>query len=247
LDATRGLRARDLVKKHQASWPEGSFLASLERQVLDDLVAGKQGIRFPVGKAMLTEGDPPSDVFLLLDAVVKVTARLGKGTALLDVRVSGDIVGEMAVADGGVCSATVTATRRGDLAVAVPGDEFLEIVGQYPAAGKLLAAQLSNRLRAANRRRVDFTGYKVPERVARVLLELADDYGTLDRSRPTALTLRVGITQREFATLVGAAESTVHEVLADLEARKILTWQYRAVEIHDIQLLRLAASGAELG
>jgi CRP/FNR family transcriptional regulator, cyclic AMP receptor protein len=240
--AMRGLEARDLVRKHQASWPVTSFLAGLERQVLDELVAGKRGIRLRAGKAILVEGEAPGDVFLLIDALVKVTARLGKGMALLAVRVGGDIVGEMAVADGGACSATVTANRDGGLAVAVPGDEFLAVIGRHPAAGKLLTAQLSRKLRAADRRRVDFTVYKVPERVARVLAELADDYGRREPSRPATLTLRIGITQRELATLVGAAESTVHEVVAELEARNILAWRYRAVEIHNIEALRLAAS-----
>jgi CRP/FNR family transcriptional regulator, cyclic AMP receptor protein len=243
----RGLGARDLVRKHRAFWPETSFLARLERQVLDELVAGRQGIRFPANQAIITEGEPAGDVFLLLDAVVMVTARFGKGTALLAVRVGGDIVGEMAVADGLARSATVTATRHGDLAVAIPGDEFMAVVERHPAASRLLTAQLSRKLRAADRRRTDFTAHKVPQRVARILAELADDYGRPERNRPGTLTLTIGITQGQLATLVGAGESTVQQVLKELGRQKILNWGYRAVDICDIEALRQFADGAESG
>jgi CRP-like cAMP-binding protein len=53
----------------------------------------------------------------------------------------------MAVADGGVRSATVPATRDGDVVVAVPGPEFIAVMGRYPSAARLVAAELSRKPR----------------------------------------------------------------------------------------------------
>lgn len=240
------LEARRLVKKYQSSWPPTSFLALLASEALDELIVGRSATEFVPRQPLMIEGSTPECVFLLVDAVVKVTRGLGKGVALLAVRVSGDVVGEMAVADGGSRSATVTVTRRQSLAIAVPADDFMAVVDRHPDAGRLLTAQLSRKLRYSDEMRADFSTYEVSERVARVLAKLADDYGQPRYGMPTTLMLRVGITQQELATLVGAAKSTVQEALKEFDKRKILTWGYRgAVDIWDIDALRRAGQMPE--
>jgi CRP/FNR family cyclic AMP-dependent transcriptional regulator len=241
VSAEHELQARQLARLHRPSWPRMSFLARLEPEALDLLVAGRQGTRLAAGQPLIVEGEAADSVFLLLDAVVKIAVRLGRGPALLTLRVGGDIVGEMAVADGGARSATVTATRDGDVVVAVPGDEFMGVMGRYPAAGQLLSAELSRRLRASDRRWADFTGCKVDVRVARVLVGLADRYGQREPGRPSALVLRFGLTQKELATLVGAGEAAVAEALKKLHDRQIITRGYREITIRDMGLLREAS------
>jgi CRP/FNR family cyclic AMP-dependent transcriptional regulator len=218
-----------------------SFLARLEPTALELLIADRPGMRLAAGQPLIVEGDAADGVFLLMDAVVKVAVRLGRGPALLTLRVSGDIVGEMAVADGGARSATVTATRNGAVVV-VPGDEFMAVMGRYPAAGQLLSAELSRRLRASDRRWADFTGCKVDVRVARVLAELAERYGQREPGRPSALVLRFGLTQKELATLVGAGEAAVAEALKKLDDRQIITRGYREITILDLESLRTACA-----
>jgi CRP/FNR family transcriptional regulator, cyclic AMP receptor protein len=214
-------------------------MARLDRNVLDDLVADREVARFAAGEALIVEGDLSSDVFLLINAVVKVMVELNQEMKLLAVRAGGDIVGEMAVADGDTCSATVIASRDETMAVAVPGEEFKAVMKRSPDAALLLASELSRKLCASNRRRADFTAHKVPARVARVLAEMADDYG---RSAPgrTERTLQIGLRQEEFATLIGAREATVSEALRDLRRRGILRWGYKNVTVHDMAALRAA-------
>ena len=178
-------------------------------------------------------------MFLLINAMVKVTVRHSRGTKLLAVMAGGDIAGEMAVAEGCIRSATVTASRDDTVAVAVPGEEFKAVMGKFPAAALLLTAELSRKLRAANRRRADFTAHKVPARVARVLAEMADFYGQTVPRRTERL-LQLGFSQQEFATLIGAREAAVSDALRDLRARRILSWGYKTVTIYDMDALRVA-------
>lgn len=194
------------------------------------------------GQTLIAEGESAGPVFLLLEAMVKVTMRVSRGPAFLALRIGGDIVGEMAVADGGVRSATVTVLRDRGMAVVVPGDGFLAVMGRYPAAGRLLAAGLSRKLRASDRRWADLTAHRVEVRVARVLAQLADDYAQPEPGRPSELALRIGITQRELATLVGAKEAAVSCALKKLRAQHILTWGYQSATISDIESLRMVAS-----
>jgi CRP/FNR family transcriptional regulator, cyclic AMP receptor protein len=238
--ADQDLQAVGLIHRFRGSWPLTSFMARLDQEALHALAAGQRGRRFEAGQTLLVEGDPATHVLLLMSAQVKITARLDRGMALLAVRIGGDILGEMGVADGGLRSATVTAIRDDTIAVAVPAEEFLSVGDRFPQVGRLLASELTRKLRAANRRRADFTAYPVPVRVARVLAEMTDEYGEHVERKPTVRILRVGLSQSEFATLIGAREASVAEALRDLRSRGILEWGYRTVTIRDLEALRSA-------
>jgi CRP/FNR family cyclic AMP-dependent transcriptional regulator len=235
------LQANRLVQQFRRTWPSASFMARLDQDVLDALITGRWGNRFAAGENLIVEGESTTDVFMLITASVKVTAKLDSGTALLAVRIGGDIVGEMAVADGGRRSATVTAARDDTIAIAVPGEEFFSIVNRHPGAAHLLAAELTRKLRAANRRRVDFSACKVPVRVARVLAEMVEHYGQPIERKPSVRTLRVGLSQGELASLVGAKEASVSEALRELRSLRILEWGYKTVTVRDLPALRIAA------
>jgi CRP/FNR family transcriptional regulator, cyclic AMP receptor protein len=235
----RDARAYRLVRRYQKTWPPGSFLACLAQDVVNELVADREVTRFKPGEDLVVEGQPAGEVFLLMDAIVKVTVRFSGGITVLAVLAGGDITGEMAVAEDSACSATVTACRYGAEAVAVPGEEFKAVMGKSPAAAMVLAADLSCKLRAANRRRADFVARKVPARLARLLAEMAEEYGQPVPGRPELL-LQLGFPQEEFATLIGAREAAVSAALKDLRGRGILEWGYRGVTIFDMDALRAA-------
>jgi CRP/FNR family transcriptional regulator, cyclic AMP receptor protein len=235
--AARELQVKQLISRHRKSWREGSFLAGLEPEALMALVAGRPAMCLEPGKKLIVEGDPAGDVFLLFDAVMTVTMR---PSTLLAFRVSGDIVGEMAIMEGGTRSATVTA-RSGRLAVAVPGDTFMAIIEDYPDARKLLDSMLSGRLRDSDKHRADFRACSGLQRVARELARLADEYGQSGPGgRPSTL-MRMGITQKDIAMLVGAGVATVEDAVTELKSRRILKWGYRTFEVLDVEALRRVA------
>ena len=101
-----------------------------------------------------------------------------------------------------------------------------------------LTAVLADRLRWANRRRLDFRGYPAKVRLARVLVELSVSYGA---PRVDGVVIDVRLTQQELATLVGAAETTVHKVLRELRDEGLVETGYRATIIRNLpRLSRLA-------
>ena len=98
------------ARERHAEWPHTSFLAELDEPVLRDFISTGEFVRFSKGDVLLSESVAAPDAFLLLDACVKVTAQLDAGRqALLAIRVGGDIVGEIAIMDGGDRTATVIA------------------------------------------------------------------------------------------------------------------------------------------
>lgn len=238
-------REQDLVGRTVAqearNWPATSFLARLPDQARDALLSFGDVRRFARGERIAREGDPGSEVFFLLSACAKVTARTDDGQeALLAIRVSGDIIGELAVIDGEPRSATVTACRIDpSVAVAVGRDAFADFLKKSPEASAALAEAVGRRLRWSNRRRIEFSGCSVKVRTARVIVELASTYG---KQLPyNGVSIGTNLSQGELATLIGAAVPSVQRALRELRTAGLVGTGYRMLVALDLPGLRAMA------
>jgi CRP/FNR family transcriptional regulator, cyclic AMP receptor protein len=220
-----------------AFWPPAGLLGRLdeaERQVLLEL---GHPVAYPAGRITMREFDHSDFVLLLLGGTVKVTAHAQDGrAALLAVRMAGDLVGELAGIDQQPRIASVTACGR-VLARYILRSELIECTRRHPAIGLAVSASVVAKLRTATGRIVDFTGYGVLGRLARILHHLAVTY-----SRPGQNEAQLPLSQPEMATLVGAAESSIHKSLRALRDAGAISTGYRKITILDLKLLaRIAA------
>lgn len=223
-------------------WPARSLLGRLSVPARQELLALGTPVRFEAGAVLLREGMNDRHALLLRSGFAKVTATVENGEgSLLAVRAAGDTVGEMAAMTGAPRSATVTAC--GPLTARVlPRGALLELLVGRPEIALALTGIVADRLRWANRRRLDFRGYPAKVRLARLLVELAASYGA---SGPGGVVIGCRLTQPELATLVGAAETTIHKVLRDLREEGLLETGYRSTTIRDLPRLRLLADLAD--
>ncbi|MEV8636228.1 Crp/Fnr family transcriptional regulator [Streptosporangium sp. NPDC051023] len=221
-------------------------MAALEESARGELLAlGKPDSHQP-GEIVIRQGDLRRDhVFLLrsvrpgLPACAKVTAILDNGVeVLLGVRVSGDLVGEMAVLRGVSRSATVTACTP-MLTFRIPATAFLAYLNNRPESWPLLASMIAQRLDWANRRRLDFAAYEVPVRLARVLSELVERHGFAVED---GMDIGVQLSQPELGRLIGAREAAVGKAVRLLKEHKLLKTRYRQVVVTDPEGLRAFAS-----
>ncbi|WP_406369594.1 Crp/Fnr family transcriptional regulator [Streptomyces sp. NBC_00647] len=219
-------------------WPARSLLGVLSPSARQDLLGLGTEVRFDAGAVLLREGDSHQHIYLLVSGFTKVTATVENGeTSLLAVRAAGDTVGEMAAMTGAPRSATVTAC--GPLTARVSRrDELRALLEDRPVISMALTGMVADRLRWANRRRLDFRGYPAKVRLARLLVELAESYGSFGAG---GVEIGCRLTQPELATMVGAAETTIHKVLRELRADRLLETGYRSTIIRDLpRLERLA-------
>ncbi|WP_063991992.1 MULTISPECIES: Crp/Fnr family transcriptional regulator [unclassified Streptomyces] len=195
--------------------------------------------RYVVGDVLINEGDHARELVVLHEGVVKVTARLdGERVSLMDIRLAGDVVGEVAVMDHGPRSATVTAC--GDvLATVVPGHALQPFLGAHPEVALALGQVLCGRLRRSDRLRLELGGYPVLVRLARVLVELAESYG--EPGWKQSVRIDVNLSQAEFAALTGSTTHTVHKALAQLREDGLITTGHRRTFVRDMARLRTAA------
>jgi CRP/FNR family cyclic AMP-dependent transcriptional regulator len=219
-------------------WPPGTLLGRLDHTTRDRLLA--VGVRRSVDtcRVILHEGALESHVILLDDALTKVTATMTDGRqALLAIRVSGDIVGEISALNGTPRSATITACRPSIIRI-IHRNEFRAFLRSNPDAAIEIAGIVADRLRWANRRRIDFASHTVKVRLARVLWEVATAYG---QRGPTGIIVDIRLTQAELATLCGAAEISLQKALRELRKADIIGTGYREIVVHDPHALRYAA------
>lgn len=215
-------------------WPDGTLLSRLDARTANVLLGLGTRRRVCDGAVLLREGDETDHVVLLRRAIVKVTANAPSGReALLSIRVTGDLVGETSALNRQRRTATVTAS--GDAVVSViHRREFQPFLRDHPEAAVQVAGVVADRLRWANRRRVEFSDYPIKVRLARILAELASAYG---RRTATGLEIGVPLTHNELATLAGAAEVTVQKALRELREEGLIVGGYRSTTVLDLPTL----------
>ncbi|MBO4164667.1 Crp/Fnr family transcriptional regulator [Micromonospora sp. MMS20-R2-23] len=216
-------------------WPYGTFLQRLDDPVRTALLASGVRRQVPAGQILIHEGHREAHLVLLEDGLTKVTASLPDGrTALLALRVGGDLVGEMSALNDRPRSATVTTCGPTSYSVIQP-EQFKTFLRGHPNAALELAAMVSDRLRWSNRRRIDFSSYSVKIRVARVVADLCRSHGRQDRD---AVVIDVRLTQPELATICGAAETSIQKALRELRADGLVETDYRRITVRDLAALR---------
>nr|WP_260408583.1 Crp/Fnr family transcriptional regulator [Planomonospora venezuelensis] len=229
-------------------WAAGTLLTRLSPDATAELLSLAPPRRIPAGTVLLHQGDASARHAFVIrrvrphgTACVKITARLANGAeSMLGIRLCGDVIGELAAVHGGPRSATAT-TCSEVVVHAVQGEDFVAFLNRHPEGWAALSGMIADQLEWANQRRLDFTGYPVPVRLARVLLSLAERHG---RVAPDGLTPGVTLSHDELGMLIGAGRDAIGQAVAKLKRMNLIRASYRTVVIGDLEGLRDFAEGA---
>jgi CRP-like cAMP-binding protein len=198
-----------------------------ERAVLTGL--GRTAV-YPPGAVMCVEGDPATHVFVLVNGWVKIVGVTSDGHELtLALRGGGDTVGEVAGETSGYRTATVQAigTVR---ALVVPYDKFSAFLDGHDGADRAYRRMVTRRWNEAESRLRTRSVTSGAQRLAGLLLELADQRDS-----------EVILTQEELASLTGASRATVTRALSNWRQRGIIRTGQRDITITDLAALRKIA------
>jgi CRP-like cAMP-binding protein len=230
-----------MVQPLPSRWAPRSFLSRLPPEQVIDLL--EHGVRrhFDAGRRLLREGDRSTHVEVLLRGFVKIT-NIADGTeVLMAIRMPGDLIGELAGLTGNPRIATATACGRVTATVLTSAD-FHRFLQRHPEALLSMAAGLGDRLRWSNARRADFAAFPAEVRVARLLVDIADDCGRPDED---GLSIGVELSQPELATMIGVSEATVQKVFRELRENGVIRTGYRRITVLDMAALRAVGEGGE--
>lgn len=187
------------------------------------------------GQIIMREGRPADVVIVVLEGLVRVTTASEDGKEiLLGLRGSGDLLGEMAaLSNSKIRSATVAAATqlRACMIRAAPFVAYLE---RNPQVANRVSDLVADKLRAANRRRLEFNAYPAETRVARVLAEIAVAHG---HREGTAWRVGPEITQADLASLASASARTIEKILRVFEADGLVARRRRNLIVTDLPAL----------
>ncbi|MET8545560.1 cyclic nucleotide-binding domain-containing protein [Kitasatospora sp. NPDC004799] len=203
--------------------------------VWTDLLAEAFERRHPIGATLLRQGEPGTHVLALQAGVAKVSRQERNGDVrLLAFRGPGELLGEVAVLDDGVRSASVRAISDCTVAVLTKA-AFLRFVaerGLFP----VMVRYAMGRLRESDLAR---TGGDVVPRLAAALVALAD---LSAGPAPTARGLtELALTREELAQHLGVSRNTVTAALAALAAQRVEAGR-KSIVLGDLPALRRAAA-----
>jgi len=189
--------------------PLFSMLTVEQAKVIADSVVKR---RLRRGEIVVEQGRKSHALYILLNGRARVlTADVRGREVILAVLQAGDYVGEMSLIDGEAHSATVRAEVQTDLLV-LGRAEFARCLPEPTSLAYAILRGLVARLRAADRQIESLALLDVYGRVARTLLDMAED----DKG---VLIIRSKVSRQDLAKVVGASREMVSRVMKDLEAR----------------------------
>jgi CRP/FNR family transcriptional regulator, cyclic AMP receptor protein len=210
------------------------FLAELEADERADLEALGAVRRYRRGDILFHQDDDAGVVVVLRDGHVKATMLNDGREVILAFPGPGELLGELSAVDGRPRSATVRAVDDVE-ALVIPGSAFRAFLERRPRIALVLLRGVAERLRAADRQRVDYAVNDVVVRVAGRLVELCDRFGS---DGDGGVDIGLAITQDELAAWAGASREAVAKAMALLRTLGWVQTERRRICVLDLPALR---------
>lgn len=195
--------------------PLFSMLTNDQAQAVADSVVKR---RFRRGEIVVEHGRKSNTLFILLNGRARVLTSDSRGReVILAVLQPGDYVGEMSLIDNEPHSATVRAEIQTDMLI-LGRAEFARCLPENSSLSYAIMRGLVHRLRQADRQIESLALLDVYGRVARTLLDMAEEQDGVQL-------IRNKVSRQDMAKIVGASREMVSRVMKDLEERGVIETQ----------------------
>jgi CRP/FNR family transcriptional regulator, cyclic AMP receptor protein len=187
------------------------------------------------GDALFRKGDEGHSLYMIISGRIKILRQSRDGDEMiLAVLSAGDFCGEMALLDGLPRSADAVAVEETHL-FGLNREDFLAYVMNNEPAVKAILSALSKRLRRADDCLEDIFFLNVAARLAKKLIELAGSSGfQVERNGP----IRLCVTQKDLAGMIGATRESVNKELRALREKKLISLAGNAILIQNLEPLK---------
>lgn len=220
-----------------------TIMKSCEPELLQTITSYKHTIEYKKGEPIFNEGDEIQGLHFIQSGIVKLEMHgrrnrnfilrlAGSGYALGHRNLNGthrQPFSAIAVEDTRVCF--------------IDGDHFRSMVAPAKGLQQELLNSCQQETTDTEHRLLQMAHLSVREKVAVVLLHLADIY----QYKPDGMGIRVHLDRQEMADLAGTTKEQVSKVLADLTLEKVIRFRAKHFKHMDLSALHAIAEGvAEL-
>lgn len=203
-----------------------SIFEGLDDTTLEHLGTCLQPMEFAKDAVIVGQDEHGDALFIIEKGRVKVVLYGESGReVILSIFKNGDFFGEMSLLDGQPRSANVIASEKSKLLM-LSRTDFVAHLETCPQAALNILGEMSRRLRRADDVIGNLALLDVYGRVARILIELAQNEGD---SQDEGIWIRQRPTQQELASMIGTSRETVSRVLSEFQRRGFLSMHGKAV------------------
>ncbi len=222
-------------RDHTATIAKFCLFKNLAPAALRSLAGRMRTIKYRPGTIIFNKDDPGLSCFIITDGLIKiyVTSEEGQEVVLIILK-GGDLFGELSLLDGAPRSASAVAMEQTE-ALALNREDFLDFVRETPESALAMLSVLSGRLRRADTIIADAAFLDLPTRVAKKLLELAEDFGN---KIGDAIEIDIRLRQQDFASMVSATRESVNRSLALLEEEGLIKIDRQKITVLKPAVLR---------
>jgi CRP-like cAMP-binding protein len=228
------------IKNRLAGHP---LLGQIDPGVLDVVIRSSKLVHFRAKRTLLKEGDPPEQVYYLLDGAVRVYHREKDGNEVLVKLFRGPaLFGEMEVIAERPFLEYVTTLERSDILL-IPAKVFRKLVNTQKQLAIDLVRDLAARLCIATHNEKALAFCDVDTRLANLLLDYVAIAG---EPAGNGVRISVRLTQESMAHDLGVSRKSLVRALGKLQKLKILKKHEGRYEILDADALESRGSGTIL-
>lgn len=219
-----------------AQLARGHWFSHLPPDLQHSLLGAARLRVLTAGQYLFKRGDPPCGVYAVLEGTVRISAVSAQGKeAVLSLVETPYWFGEICLFDNLPRTHDAMATGACRL-LQVPQAAMLGILEQHPLFWREMALLMSHKLRLSLINIEQISLMPASERLAHRLLMIAQGYGEVDQARRV-----LQLPQEDLAAMLGLSRQTINSLLKALEQQGIIGLSYGAIEIRDLNGLRLAA------
>lgn len=199
----------------------------LDEKQMKDIEAAVPMFTCEAGRTFYRVEDPAEVLFILKKGEVMLSRFNDEGKRLITATLkAGTVFGEMSFLGKHMQYSEAEALTE-CLICSMSRRDVLELIGRYPVVGLRIAEVLSHRLRDAEERLEEMAFQGLRERLASLLLRLANE--TDWRGNPVVK----GVTHQHLAEILGTYRETISATLAELKDSGLIETHRKRISIVD--------------
>jgi CRP/FNR family transcriptional regulator len=203
-----------------------SYFRDLEPRAVERIRSSAFEVKLEKGQMLFIEGEPAQAMYVVLSGQVKIFKLSPDGREqVLRVAGAGDCFNEVPVFDEGPNPANAQALEQ-TVVWGLRRPDIRRLAEEHPAIALGFLSEFAKKLRFFTRKVEDLSFRSVTARVAKLLLEMAEDDGR------GGLRLARQLTQQEMAALVGTAREMIGRAFKALEKEGAIRLERHRVVIN---------------
>ncbi|MFQ5666766.1 MAG: Crp/Fnr family transcriptional regulator [Candidatus Binatia bacterium] len=216
-----------------------SIIRDLPREALDEFRGCGMTAVYRRRQVIFHEGTPANGLYILCSGAVKLyqSDRFGHDH-ILHIAQPGDVLGELPL-DPTECYASSAEALSDAQLCYLPRERLVQFIQKHPMTGVRLIEALSKSVSTARRKVRTLALKRAENRLAELLVQLAEATG--EPTRNGATRMKLDYSRRELAEMIGVSTETAIRLLARLKRKRAITTGPHELVITDAEkLVRLA-------